>query len=356
MGAVAIVMSGFPRRSETFALAELAALDARGRLAAIFATKPGDGRVPQPGAAPLVHRVCHLPAGSPQDQADAVASALAGRDVAAVHAYFAHAPAEVAWRAAARLGVAFGFSAHAKDARKAGRDALFRLGRAAACVVACNPDVHRDLAAAGTCARLVPHGVDLGRFRPRPDAPPASRRLLAVGRLVPKKGFDVLIDALAALDGDWRLDLVGDGPERAALEGRAAAAGVAGRITWHGGLGHDELPSMYRAASIVVVPSVVDAAGDRDGLPNVLLEAMASGCAVVGTDAGALSSALRHDETGVLVPAGQAGSLAGALGALDRDPGRVARLGRAARALVEQRFDVRRCAGVFADILEAAYA
>src|SRR5687767_2753246 len=178
---IAIVVSGFPRRSETFALSELAALDTAGVLAAIFATKPGDRSDPHPDAARLAGRVVLLPRGPAGAQADALVAHLRGRDVAGVHGYFAHTPAEVAARAAAQLGVPYGFSAHARDTRKVQPDELLRRGRAAAVVVACNTDVARSLRECGLTAQLVPHGVDVYRFVPRDAARGGDRlRLLAV--------------------------------------------------------------------------------------------------------------------------------------------------------------------------------
>ena len=118
MRRIAMIVSGFPRRSETFALGELAALDAAGALAAIFATKPGDGAEPHPAVSRLADRVVMLPAGTASEQAAMVAAHLRGSDVAGVHGYFAHTPAEVAARAAAELRVPYGFSAHARDTRK----------------------------------------------------------------------------------------------------------------------------------------------------------------------------------------------------------------------------------------------
>src|SRR2546426_4984108 len=114
-GQIVVVTSGFPRRSETFVMNELLALEARGALAVIFATKPGETGRLHPGCARLLARVEVLPAGNPDAQAARLVARLGGRPVAAVHGYFAHRPAAVAARAAQRLGVPYGFSAHARD-------------------------------------------------------------------------------------------------------------------------------------------------------------------------------------------------------------------------------------------------
>ena len=226
-------------------------------------------------------------------------------------------------------------------------------------VVTCNSDVHATLGAAGINADLVPHGVNLSRFLPRDGEAPRPTlplRLLAVGRLVPKKGFDVLVRALARVRVPWRLDLAGQGPEDEKLTRLAEHCGIADRITRHGAVTHETLPALYAQSHAVVVPSVVDATGDRDGLPNVVLEAMASGRLVIASDAGAIASAVRDDETGWLVPSGDVAALANRIEALSHDAERVAALAAAGRACVERQFDRRACGRRFVDLLVARYA
>ncbi|HVF92012.1 MAG TPA: glycosyltransferase [Blastocatellia bacterium] len=355
-GKIAVVTSGFPRCSETFALGELLALEERGLLAAIFATKPGDGSSPQPGCEGLMGRVRVLPEGAPAEQAEAVARALEGRAVNGIHGYFAHLPAEVASMAAERLGVPFGFSTHARDARKAAPRALAERARNAACVIACNSDVARDMSRSGASVRLMPHGVDLRRFRPRPLPAERPLRFLAVGRLVEKKGFDILIAATARLSFSFRLRIVGEGPRRAVLEDLVAAAGVEEQITLCGAKTHAELPSEYANAHAVVVPSIIDSTGDRDGLPNVVLEAMASARTVIASDVSAIGSAVTAEDTGLLVPPGDPLALASALERIADGVSLRTELGRRARARVERDYEVGRCAGRFCDLLESVYA
>jgi len=259
----------------------------------------------------------------------------------------------VAARAAALLGVPYGFSVHALDARKVGPTELGRRARAAACVVVCNADAARAVREAGGEVRLVPHGVDLDRFAPVLRAPRGPVRLLAVGRLVEKKGFGVLLRAAARLRVPYQLRVVGDGPERERLASLAAAAGDAVELI--GARTHAELPVAFRWAEVLVVPSIVDARGDRDGLPNVVLEAMASGLPVVASDVAALPTAVVDGSTGVLVPPGDVDRLARALEDLAVDPARRQRLGRAGRLRAEREFDVRRATRRFGDALAAAY-
>lgn len=353
---LAVVVSGFPRRSETFAVHELSALQRMGMLAGIYALKPGDDASPQPGVAGLLPLVRHLPGATADDQAHELARELEGQPLDGIHAYFAHAPAAVAERASARLGVPFGFSVHAKDARKVERVALVQRAKRAACVVACNHDVAGELAGTGAAVRLVPHGVDLVRFTPKPRSAEPGLRVLAVGRLVEKKGFHVLVDAIAASDRSTTLRIVGDGPEGERLRRHVGERGVADRVTFAGSATHATLPREYAGADVVAVPSIVDHTGDRDGLPNVVLEAMASGRPVVGTRVGAIDHAIRDGETGLLVGPGSPAALAGALSWLAANPLARAALGRRARAVVEDRFDLGQCVRRFAGVLEEAYA
>jgi glycosyltransferase involved in cell wall biosynthesis len=351
-----MLMSGFPRRSETFALNELLALDRAGCLEAVFATKPGDPGPPHPGAERLMQKVAYLAPGSAAEQAEEVVERLGDAPVSAVHGYFAHVPTEVAAKAARRLGVPYGFSVHAVDARKVTQSDLADRARAAACVIACNPDVAGDLRRAGAPVHLIPHGVDLDRFQPTPAPDGEVLSLLAVGRLVPKKGFPVLVEAAARLHAPFCLRIVGDGPGREALERQIADAGLQDRIRLAGPRTHDDLPAEYATADVVVVPSVTDATGDRDGLPNVVLEAMSSGRPVIASHVGAVSSAVVDGRTGVLVPPGDAAALAGALEFLVDQPDWRARLGREARARVERDFELHSCTTRLRHFLETVYA
>jgi glycosyltransferase involved in cell wall biosynthesis len=353
---IVVVVSGFPRRSETFALGELLALEERGALAAIYATKPGDEGAAQPGCERLLARVRHLPVAEPERQADFIIADLAGERVGGFHGYFAHTPAEVAAHAAARLGVPYGFSTHARDARKVSPDLLAERAQKAACVVACNTDVAQEIERTGTRVHLLPHGVDLRRFRPRPAPPEGTLQLLAVGRLVEKKGFHVLVEAAAQLKSPFRLRIVGEGAERTRLLDLIDAHGLSDRVTLDGALTHAELPAAYADAHAVVVPSIQDASGDRDGLPNVVLEAMACARPVVASRISAVGCAVTHDETGLLVSPGDASALARSLEQLAATRTLRERLGRNGRARVERDYEVGRCAERFHQLLCDVYA
>lgn len=353
---LAVVLSGWPRLSETFALNELLALRAAGMLAAVFATKPGPAGPRQPGVEQLEPLVEVLPEGNAAEQGEYIARRLEATGVSGVHGYFAHQPAAVAREAAARLGVPYGFSAHALDVRKVSPAELGRLAAGAAAVIACNADVAQTLTLAGAQPALLPHGVDTCLFHPARAATGPGTALLAVGRCVEKKGFEVLIRAMAHVDSSVHLRIVGDGPLREGLEQEAVRLGAAGRVEFLGRLTHDQLVTRYSECDIVVVPSIVDRNGDRDGLPNVVLEAMASGRAVVASDVAAISSAVRDGITGILIPPNDPRALAAALRRLiDDEPAR-AKMGAAARQDALRDFDLHRCSDEFCRVIGRCYA
>ncbi len=157
-------------------------------------------------------------------------------------------------------------------------------------------------------------------------------RLLAVGRLVEKKGFDVLIDALSSLDVPYELVVVGDGPESARL--RAASADQP--ITFAGQLGREQLMRRYAESDIVVFPSRRASSGDQDGLPVALLEAMGAARAVVVSDLPGLNEAVVDEESGLIVPPEDGQALRQAIGRLAADPAGRQRLGQAARSRAQE--------------------
>lgn len=352
---IILILSGFPRRSETFALQEALALHRRGLVKAIFATKPGDGLPPQPGSEELLPHVQHLPEVDSETQASLICEKVAGQAVAGVHAYFAHTPTTVAMAVAQRLGVPYGFSMHAKDARKVPPAELNRRARGAACVIACNTDVANAITDPAAPLVLMPHGVDLARFRPQPLPVAPPLRLLSVGRLVEKKGFAVLVQAAARLHFPFTLEIIGDGPEKPRLMALIETLGLQAQITLRAGITHAELPHAYAAAHLVVVPSIIDRSGDRDGLPNVVLEALASNRPVVASDVAAINSAIRHGQTGLLAPPGNVIALAATLNHLARYPTLRATLADKGYEQVARTFDLTKCTERFCDLIAKSY-
>jgi glycosyltransferase involved in cell wall biosynthesis len=245
-------------------------------------------------------------------------------------------------------------------ARVAARAAFRRAGF----VTACSDDLARRAVALGAdAARIetVPYGVDTGRFRPDAGVRAALRAELGVagnaplvaaaGRLVRKKGFEYLIDALVEVPGAV-LAIAGDGTLDAELRQRAQTAGVAGRVRFLGNQPQDRVGQYFAAADAVAVPSVRDDSGNVDGLPNVVMEALASGTPLVTTAAGGIGSVVHDGDTAVLVPERDAGALARALGRILSDRERARGIGERGRTLVERDFGWGRVAERF----EAAYA
>jgi glycosyltransferase involved in cell wall biosynthesis len=271
--------------------------------------------------------------------------------------------------AAAAPGLPLVISLHGSDvyvaetvapARLAARAAFRRAGY----VTACSDDLARRAVALGAAPgriETVPYGVDVDRFRPDDEARAAGRQKLGVGdrqplvvaagRLVRKKGFEYLIDAVAALPGAV-LAIAGDGTLAGELRDRARARSVAERVRFLGNLTQDEVGRLLAAADVVCIPSVRDDGGNVDGLPNVLLEALASGTPVVTTAAGGILSVVDDGLTGFVVPERDSGAIAASVGRIIAQPGAGRQVGTAARAMVQNRFGWVRVA----ERLEAAYA
>jgi len=242
-------------------------------------------------------------------------------------------------------------------ARALARATLARAGA----ITACSRDLRERallLGAPASRTRVAPYGVDAAAFSPRDDAAATRARLgvaegdlfvLGLGRLVEKKGFADLVAAAARTRG-VQVVIAGGGDLRPSLEAQARAAGV--RVLFPGVLEREAAQAALAAADVVAVPSVVDRAGNVDGLPNVLLEALAAGRAVVASRVAGIPDVVRDEENGLLVAPGDPAGLAGALERLRDDPGLRARLGQAARCDAEQSLSWDAAVTVF----EKAYA
>jgi glycosyltransferase involved in cell wall biosynthesis len=229
-------------------------------------------------------------------------------------------------------------------------------------VTACSADLARRAIGLGADREhiaVVPYGVDSDRFRPDPAAratlrarlavPDGTLLLAAAGRLVRKKGFEYLVEAMASIP-EAALALAGAGTLDEELRARAAQAGVAGRVHFLGDQSQDQVAALFAGADLIVVPSVRDDAGNVDGLPNVVMEALASGTPLITTEAGGIGAVVTHRETGWIVPERRADTIAAAVSQLG-DPEVRRRIGSAARALVEQRYGWQRTA----EGMDAAY-
>jgi glycosyltransferase involved in cell wall biosynthesis len=264
-----------------------------------------------------------------------------------VHAHMAHVPSSVAMYLAALRRIPFSFAGHAADLF---RDAALlpdKLRRAA--FVACISRWHRDFYR-GQVPELdedklrivrcgVPvEGVDRPAYARRTELP---WQLLAVGRLVEKKGFDVLVQALAWVrerGGEFHCRIVGEGPEHESLAGQIAAAGLESCVRLEGARSNDDVQRWLRDADLFVLPCRPTRSGDRDGIPVVLMEAMAAGVPVISGDLPTIRELIRHQQTGWLVPPGGVEPLGQAILELMTDPDRRQRLAVAGRSWVEQEF------------------
>lgn len=235
-----------------------------------------------------------------------------------LHAHMAHVPASFAMYASRQLQIPFSFTGHAADIFRDRSLLSAKLARAA--FVNCISLWHREFYQS-ICPRpeadypVIRCGVDAEEFDAH--APPGEElQILAVGRFVAKKGFDLLLDALAdpLLAGlSWRLTLVGDGPEQEALLARAARHPACGRIELPGARSNDDVRAMMSRADLFVLPCRVDPNGDRDGIPVVLMEAMTAGVPVISGDIPSIRELVHSGENGLLVPPGDLKKLTGAL-------------------------------------------
>lgn len=389
---IGYVLKMYPRFSETFVLTELLQLQDQGVDVEVFSLrKPADGRFHQALArmtAPVTYvgsaavRSADLWAalGAAQnlpgwerhhgelwavDVGDAAqALELAGlvlqRDITHLHAHFASVSARVARLAALLADITYSVTTHAKDIFHDDVDPvdLGRTLRDARTVVAISEYNAAHLAARfPTIADrivLVRNGLDLSEFVFTPGVAGRPRRVAAIGRLVTKKGFADLVHATAQLvarGDEVVVDLVGTGELAGELQELVVGLGLSDRIILHGALPQHRVREIVAGAAVLAAPCIVAADGNRDGLPTVLLEAMALGTPCISTPVTGIAEAVRHEQTGLLVPPGDPVSLAVALHRLldDRELGE--RLALAARDLVEQDYDtvrqVRRLTATF---------
>ena len=396
-GTIAVVLKGYPRLSETFIAQEILALERRGfALRLISLRHPTDSKR-HPVHGEIQAPVSYLPEYLYQEplrvlrgwgrarrlpgyraawrafqrdlardrtpnrvwrfgQACVLAAELPD-DVDRLYAHFLHTPASVTRYAARMRGLPWSVSAHAKDIwtipEWEKREKLAEADWLVTCT-AFGADHLSKLApqtdSGPARVGLLYHGLDLDRFKAtaredsrRDGSNPADPvRLLSVGRAVEKKGYDLLLQALAALPPalHWRLTHIGGGPLRDTLERQAEALGIAGRITWRGAQAQAEILTQYRDSDLFVLASRIARDGDRDGLPNVLMEAQSQGLACLSTRVAAIPELIDDGATGALVPPEDAGALARTLARLIADPAERQRLGAAGQQRVLTDFDM----------------
>jgi glycosyltransferase involved in cell wall biosynthesis len=293
---------------------------------------------------------------------------LNANDVRHIHAHFSHGATTVAWLVSIITGLPFSFTAHAKDIycdslNPAGL--LRRKLRAARFVVTCTDANREHLLKLEPTAnvRCIYHGLnaefaDLLVNAANPPERNNRLRALGVGRLVPKKGFDVLVEACAILKRrgfHFETAIVGEhGEHEAQLRQQIAAHGLKDHVRLVGPLEQSRLYNEYQRADIFCLPCRVLDNGDRDGLPNVLMEAMACGLPVVTTPVSGIPEIIKDGQNGALVPPDNAEALANAIERISSNRTLARNLGRAGRLTVLERFDGDKTAMELAALFAAA--
>jgi len=396
---LAVVLNGFPRLSETFVLQELLELERQGLRLHVVALRQPEETVRQEAldrlqaeveylpdladAAPrLAARAAHaaLLLRRPRTYLNGLADAISSPDFSRtnlrrgailahrlirlgsppVYVHFAHKPATIARFACLLAGLPYGLSAHAKDIWLTPDRELARKVRDAAVVLTCTAEGARHLATLGgrhTPVRLVHHGVDIEREVRRSDTaePPV---VLSVGRLVEKKGYETLLRAAAMVRDrghPFQLRIAGEGAEWPRLQRLVHELRLEERVAFLGPLSESEVELEYMSANIFALACRELDNGDRDGIPNVLLEAMAHGLAIVSTAAAGVAEAVVDGESALLAAQRDVVGFAGKLERVLVDPQLRERLATRARQRVAERFDrAATLPGVLAALAEAA--
>jgi colanic acid/amylovoran biosynthesis glycosyltransferase len=377
--AVGYIVRKFPVLSETFILNEILALEAKGLQVHIFPLAPtrdprfheGVGRLKAtihyvPGPEELRTLLRHARRQARRDprrygrqllnvlrtgkpallwrflQASYVADRAKRNGVGHLHAHFANRAATVAQQASHLLGVPFSFTAHAFDVfRGADAKVITRKmadARFTATVSEYNVRFLQSLAN-GSRPRieLVRNGIDMTRFIEPDQAPSEPFSILAVARLVEKKGLPILIDACGILRDaghDFQCEIIGKGALRAQLEQLIRAWQLGDRVRLVGPLAQQEIVAHYQRAHVLALPCIVGSDGNREGLPVSIVEALACGVPVVSTPVTGIPEAVHDGVNGLIVPSGDAVALARALERLQLDRPLLARMRAAARPSV----------------------
>jgi colanic acid/amylovoran biosynthesis glycosyltransferase len=269
-----------------------------------------------------------------------------------VHCHFAHAPASLGMYAARQLGIPFSFTGHANDLFQ--RRALLRRKLERAAFVSCISEWHREFYRGvfpGGAERyhVIRCGVDVESWIPKAGADrdiPRGQPLhvLSVCRLVEKKGVDTLLRAMAQFGREtgraWQLTVAGDGPDRESLNALANELGCHSNVEWLGAVTNDRVRELLGRADVFALPCREDRGGDRDGIPVVLIEAMACGVPAVSGDLPAIRELVQHGRTGVLVEGNRPDQVAAELAALADDPSLRATLAHGGRQHVQEEFSL----------------
>lgn len=400
-GPVAYVVSRFPRLSETFVLYELLSLERDGIRVEIYPLLRQRERVVHPEAVPLVARANFLPFLSPGIMASQLfflrrrpraylgalwavlrgtwrspnfliggigifpkvahaARRMEAEGVRHVHCHFANHPALAGLIVHRLTGIPYSFTAHGSDLHV--NRVMLREKVAEAAFVATVSDYNRRIIATDCGADdkvvVVRCGVDTRVFSPRATGGAGQPfRILCIGTLHEVKGQRYLVDACRTLvdEGiDVACTLVGSGEDERALRRRIAELGLTERVRLVGSRTRDQIAALLAEADVLVAPSVPTRKGKREGIPVVLMEAMASAVPVVASDLSGIPELVEDDVTGLLAPPRDSAAIAAALERLHGEEALRRRLGAAGRARVERDFDVRRNALALARNFPAA--
>lgn len=352
---IAYLFDRFPSLTETFLAREIAALRALGHRIEIFALQAGAGA--HAIAAPPVALKLGGKARFWRATGAALGPMLRAARVQHVHAAWANHVAEIAAHAAQNAQVSWSFAAHARDLWVEGGDLTAKLA-SARFGAACTRAGAEHLQKFGANVLLAPHGLPLNEFPFRPWEKERALRVIGVGRLVEKKGWMDLVAAAGicarnaprGVAFEWQI--VGEGPLRPLLEKQIGALELGEIVTLRGALSPRETVAAMQEANCFALPSRRAADGDRDGLPNVLLEAGALGLPLVTSDSeGARDFA--DASTALLFPATDAGALANAVGLVRASPDATLERCCAARARVEREFDIEKNVAVLAQAFAA---
>lgn len=389
------VVKLYPRYSETFIVNEILAHERAGLELEIFSLRPPENGYFQDAISRVRAPVTYVPArgvkiedfwlaleeaaemlpgiwskleaargeeGRDVYQAVVLAREIRLRGVGHLHAHFASLPTSVARLAARFAGVPYTFTAHAKDIFHEDvrpEDLSRKLADAAAVVTVSeyNLEYLREFygPAAGRVQRIY-NGMDLERF---PYESPEHRppRIIGVGRLVEKKGLSDLVDACSILERqgrDFECQIIGSGPLEEELRSQIERLGLQDKVELAGPRPQSELVEHVQGAAVFAAPCVVGSDGNRDGLPTVLLEAMALGTPCVSTAVTGIPEVIRDEKTGLMAIQHDPVSLAASLERLLADPALRERLAAQARRLIEEEFDEQRNAARVREVFEAA--
>jgi glycosyltransferase involved in cell wall biosynthesis len=341
---LAYILGRYPSTSETFIAREVEELRRQGFEIVLFALEAGEGAHPIPRSA--WDKVSRRLASDEAAHWGAVGRKLAAHPalegVQHIHAGWANELAYIAWAAAEERDLPWSLFGHARDLWVEAGDLRAKLA-AAKFAAACTRAGEKLLHSQGESAKILyaPHGLELGNYKWRAWQPREAVQLLGVGRLVEKKGWNLLLQILPLLAqaGNVRLKLIGEGPLLKSLQKQAGLLKISNRVEFAGAMPHEGVIQAMRAADCLVLPSLRAADGDRDGLANVLLEAAALGLPLVTTDAGSASDFV-DETTGVLARAGDPADLLRAISTVFAEPEATAARCLTARQRVETDVEV----------------